>query len=115
MFEIFDKLINVGYLGELLLEKFLFPNLNTLEKAENFFKTYPSKIYFNQWMRKTFISNILNQKDTNIISIQGENLGLLCNFVHFIVLVIERLKMNDFKIDAQKSQIKNIFNFNPIL
>ncbi len=108
-FEVCEKLINVGYLGDLLLEKFLFPNLNTLEKAENLFKTYPSKIYVNQWMRKTFISNILNQKDINTISIQGDNLGLLCNSVHFIDLVIERLKINDFKIDSQKSQIKKIF------
>ena len=107
--EVCEKLINIGYFGDLILEKFLFPNLNTLENAENLFKTYPSEIYVNQWMRKTFISNILNQENINNISIQGDNLGLLCNSVHFIDLVIERLKINDFKIDLQKSQINKIY------
>lgn len=107
-YEVCKNLQNIGYFGDLILEKFLFPDSVTLEKSENLFSNYPSRIFVNQWMRKTLISNILNFENIHNISIQGENLGLLCNAVHFIDLVKESLKINDFEIDSNNSFIKKI-------
>ena len=97
-----------GYFGDLILEKFLFPNSIILENSLNLFNDYPSKIYVNQWMRKTYLSNILKLKNISSIEIIGNNLGLLCNAVHFIDLIIENLKINDFLINSEVSEIKNI-------
>ena len=107
-YEVCCELQNEGYFGDLILEKFLFPNSLILENSVNLFKDYPSKIYVNQWMRKTFLSNILKLNNISNIEIVGNNLGLLCNSVHFIDLVMENLNICDFVIDSESSEIKNI-------
>ena len=88
-YEVCEELQANGYKGKLLLEKFLFPNLNIILQSEKLFKNYPSNIYVNQWMRKTALSNILNIKKPFEISIIGDNLGILSNAVHFIDLIGE--------------------------
>ena len=107
-YEVCKKLQNIGYYGDLILEKFLFPTSNILEKSLNLFLDYPSKIFVNEWMRKTYLSKILNLNNIQNIEIVGDNLGLLCNSVHFIDLVVENLKINDFVIDTNISEIKKI-------
>ena len=42
-YEVCKKLQNIGYYGDLILEKFLFPTSNILEKSLNLFLDYPSK------------------------------------------------------------------------
>jgi len=107
-YEICKKLKNLGYFGDLILEKFLFPNFEILEKGENLFNNYPSNIYVNQWMRKTHFSDIFNKENITKVEIEGNNLGLLCNAVHFIDLIKEKLQIKDFTIDSKKSIIKNL-------
>tara|TARA_Y100000589_G_scaffold306427_1_gene321176 strand:+ start:4300 stop:5121 length:822 start_codon:yes stop_codon:yes gene_type:complete len=107
-YQICKELQDLGYKGDLLLEKFLFPNSSTLSKAEILFSSYPSNIYVNQWMRKTILKNIVDSIEPFGIEIVSDNLGLLCNSVHFIDLICETYKTKIFEIDLNLSYIKRI-------
>ena len=109
-FGICKYLQEIGYLGKLLLEKFLFPDLDTLIESKKLFKKYPSKIYVNQWMRKTHLKEILKIENASSIEIIGNNLGILCNSVHFIDLISEIIDLKNLKIDLENSYIKKIIN-----
>ena len=98
----------MGYFGDLILEKFLFPNFEILEKGENLFNNYPSKIYVNQWMRKTHLTDIFNEENITKVEIEGNNLGLLCNAVHFIDLIKEKFQIKVFTIDSKNSIIRSL-------
>ena len=100
-YEICKELQYLGYKGKLILEKFLFPNEKTLSNAEILFEAYPSDIYVNQWMRKTYLQKIINFVDPVKIEVISDNLGLLCNSVHFIDLICETYKSKIFEIDLR--------------
>tara|TARA_B100000242_G_C43044040_1_gene487216 strand:- start:1078 stop:2025 length:948 start_codon:yes stop_codon:yes gene_type:complete len=108
-YEICKKLQYLGYKGKLILEKFLFPNEKILSNAEILFDLYPSNIYVNQWMRKTNLKKIINLVAPVDIEVMGDNLGLLCNSVHFIDLICETYKSKIFEIDLNFSYIDRIF------
>ena len=107
-YQICQRIKDMGYLGDLILEKFLFEDSKTLAKSKFLFDLYPSNIYVNQWMRKTSLKKILEVDQPLKIEIVGENLGLLCNSVHFIDLICETYNMRNFEIDLDHSYIKKI-------
>ena len=107
-FEICKELKKIGYYGDLILEKFLFPNLETIIKSEELFKNYPSKIYVNQWMRKTDLTIMLKNIVPSKIKIYGKNLGLLCNGVHYLDLILETFNINNLLLDIKNSHITKI-------
>lgn len=107
-YEICKELQYLGYKGKLILEKFLFPNEKTLSNAEILFEAYPSDIYVNQWMRKTYLQKIINFVDPVKIEVISDNLGLLCNSVHFIDLICETYKSKIFEIDLNLSYIDRL-------
>ena len=82
-----QELLKLGYEGNLILEKFLFPNYEFIEKSTILLNNFPGKIFVNQWMRKTKLINILNHNSITNISITGKNLGILSNAVHYIDLI----------------------------
>ena len=103
-----SKLQEIGYYGDLILEKFLFPDQNTLIKSKTLFNSYPASIFVNQWMRITNLKNILKIRKPLNIEIVSDNLGLLCNSVHFIDLICGTYQSINFKIDLAESYIKRI-------
>ena len=107
-YAICNLLQDIGYFGDLILEKFLFPDQKTLLKAQTFFNSYPAKIFVNQWMRKTKLKNILKISKPLKVEILSDNLGLLCNSVHFIDLICGTYQLSDLEIDLDLSYIKRI-------
>ncbi len=105
-YKVCQKLISLGYSNDLILEKVLFPNLETLLKSKLLLKNYPSKIYVNQWMGKTDLKEITNLYPPFDISIISNNLGILCNSVHYIHLINEIFKSEEFILDLENSYIK---------
>ncbi len=107
-YSICNKLQDIGYFGDLILEKFLFPDQKTLLKSQNLFNKYPANIFVNQWMRKTKLKNILKISKPLEVEIFSDNLGLLCNSVHFIDLICGTYQLFNFEIDLDLSYIKRI-------
>ena len=59
-------------------------------------------------MRKTHLTDIFNEENITKVEIEGNNLGLLCNAVHFIDLIKEKFQIKDFTIDSKNSIIRNL-------
>ena len=107
-YAICTMLQDIGYFGNLILEKFLFPDQKTLLKSKTFFDSYPAKIFVNQWMRKTKLKNIFKISKPLKVEIVSDNLGLLCNSVHFIDLISDTYQLSNFEIDLDLSYVKRI-------
>ena len=107
-YQICKQLKDMGYYGDLILEKFLFPDVKTLDLAESLYNHYPSNIYVNLWMRKTNLTKILNMEKPLEIQIESDNLGLLCNAVHFIDFISHNYKLKNLEIDLESSFINRI-------
>ena len=98
----------MGYRGDLILEKFLFPDPKTLDLAMVLYESYPSKIYVNLWMRKTNLAKLFEINKPVEIEFVSDNLGLLCNSVHYIDLIYKIYKLKNIKIDLENSVIHEI-------
>ena len=107
-YQICKQLKDMGYYGDLILEKFLFPDVKTLDLAESLYNHYPSNIYVNLWMRKTNLTKIFNMEKPLEIQIESDNLGLLCNAVHFIDFISHNYKLKNLEIDLESSFINRI-------
>lgn len=93
----------------IILEKFMFPNKHFLKLGEELLNNYPSPIYVNEWMRITFLKQLVNNyKNTpaefNFIG----TFGILCNAVHFIDLVKETLNIQKLFLDSSESYCQKI-------
>tara|TARA_B100000886_G_C20420630_1_gene491388 strand:+ start:1145 stop:2089 length:945 start_codon:yes stop_codon:yes gene_type:complete len=107
-FEVCKRLIDLGYQGDFILEKVLFPNIETLLKSKRLFSNFKSKIFVNQWMRKTSLKEILKVKLPFEISISSDNLGLLCNTVHYLDLFSEIIDLDELILDLDNSHIDDL-------
>ena len=86
-FGIIQNLISEKYEGNILLEKFLYPNIETLLKAEHIFDNSKTDVFVNQWMRCTNLRNIFEGFEDGDITIKGKEIGILCNCVHYLDLI----------------------------
>ena len=107
-YQICKQLKEMGYEGNLLLEKFLFPDPKTLDLSEILYSSYPSNIYVNLWMRKTNLTKLFEEEKPLKIEILSDNLGLLCNSVHYIDLIYEKYKFKNIEFDLENSFINKI-------
>ena len=107
-YQVSKQLIDLGYRGKIILEKILSPNFKTLIKLEKLLENYDSPIYVNQWMRLTPLIKVLEKEKTNQLIVKGNNMGLLCNSVHYIDLISSFFDIDDFEIDRSNSNILSV-------
>jgi len=70
----------------LILEKLLFTRTDDLKFFYDFFKSFKTKVWVNQWLDSeiSHISKLLPKNKKFNLEISGKQWGLCCNSVHFI-------------------------------
>ena len=95
----------------LILEKFLFPDIDSFKEGKKILIDYPSPIYVNEWMRINLLKEVISQyKDTKAEFQFIGTFGILCNAVHIIDLIKETLNIDDFRLCETDSYLKSIIN-----
>ena len=92
----------------IILEKFLFDNLEDYEKAKIIFESINTKVWVNQWVSTGFseLSNFFNESKIFKIVIHGKNWNLCSNSVHFIDWFHSLNKRNE--IQLSEINLKNL-------
>ena len=92
----------------IILEKFLFDNLDDYEKAKIIFESINTKVWVNQWVSTGFseLSNSFNESKNFKIVIHGKNWNLCSNSVHFIDWFHSLNKRNE--IQLSEINLKNL-------
>lgn len=110
---VLKDVIHIRSVKNLILEKFLFPNLGEYAEAETILTTQKINTWVNCPKRiYSYNQDIQTQLDSHhpiIISFKGTNWGLCCNSIHFIDLFLFFTQETSFEVNTEGLQ-KKIYN-----
>lgn len=101
---IIQNLLKTHKVGCLILEKFLFDNLNDYDNIDRLLDKNKVKVYVNT-PRRLFsgykeIKDKLDETQIITLTNKGENWGLCCNTIHFFDLFQYLTNITDFVVDC---------------